>query len=232
MALALASGILSSAAEAQSTLSARLSLLRDSLDATLWRAETEALAQLPLDTFSLSAREALERLLTLSPAASSPELFRLAGALGLQTGLRDAAAYLDLPPDMRELRKLALVRAGDETLGTYFDERVTAWPVDQSYVTEVLPMVIYARRRAGFDYLWAELSVANRACRSLDPNTSAREDCGYRLLEALAPVTEDFPLALTWDGALDTDDYPAALELARDWFRAHRDTYALKTDRL
>ena len=209
-----------------------LAALRDSLDAGYWRTRLRPLTAVPLDRYRPADHDLIGELLALAPAAATPDLFRLAGALGLRGALRRAGEVLALTPDLQEVRRLALVRAGDPRLGEHFVARVTSWPVDESFVREVLPLIAYARRREAVDYLWAQLMVDNPGCRSPDPDATAPTECGYRLLEALAPITEDFPVAADWDGGLATADYAAALRLARDWYRAHADTYTLDANRL
>lgn len=222
-----------------SPTAAQSSPLRDSLaalaaneDVGYWRASSRRLARLPLADFGPAEREALAGLLLRPPVARAPALIRLAGGLQLASALRQMRGAVTLSADVEQVRRAALVRAGDAGEAEIFGRAIRSLPVDEDFVREVLPVVLYARHRPSVDYLWAELSVPNLTCRSLDPDSETAIDCGYRLMEGLATVVEGFPVAPTWDGGVDADDYPAALARVRAWYRAHANTYTLTRDRL
>ena len=217
---------------AQSPLLDSLGALSASEDAAHWRASARRLAGLPLSDFGAAERAALMQLLRRAPIASTPDLLRIAGALGLAEPLRRMAGGVPLSRDVEQVRKVALVRAGDGERARVFEEAVLGLGVDEAFVREVLPTVLYARHRPTVDYLLAEMAVPNPSCTSLNPNVERELDCGYRLMEGLARVIEDFPVEASWDGGVEADDYPEALERSRAWARVHADTYTLNLDRL
>jgi hypothetical protein len=81
-----------------------------------------------------------------------------------------------------------------------------------------------------YDYLITVLNDDTKNCMSPNPNSGAQIVCGYRVMEFLAPVIANFPLK-TYEGInqIKTDNYQAALETARAWFKENPD-YKIKDD--
>jgi hypothetical protein len=181
--------------------------------------------------FSAADRLRLTTLLIAEEVPHRDRLFLLAGYLGMADALRA------VPPELRRTERLqrsyvlALVRAGDPERRQQLLRSLPTLPYDDTFVYQVLPLLIYTHDRAVYDFLIGRLLRDNRGCRSADLHASDRVDCGYRLLEALAPVLADFPWRVGPGGDLDVADYPAALREARAWLRAHRQDYRIVRDR-
>ena len=125
-------------------------------------------------------------------------------------------------PD-RWAAQLALARLGDrEALATVL-ARAKRYPVNDDVVYELLPDLVYTRQKEAIDYLVSIVHSDEKNCQSADPEAEQSILCGYRVLELLAPVIRDFPLALDESGDLAVSDYPKALADARSWLKKHAD---------
>lgn len=124
---------------------------------------------------------------------------------------------------------LALARMNDERAITDIMNRVKRMPVADAVVYEVFPDLVYTRRPEAISYLVEALNSDAKNCNSPDAERAARIPCAYRVMEMLAPVIEGYPLQLDESGDIQTKDYPAALQQARDWFITNK-TYTIKTD--
>ncbi|NJO87362.1 MAG: hypothetical protein HC821_05150, partial [Lewinella sp.] len=74
------------------------------------------------------------------------------------------------------------------------------------------------------------VATANRNCTPADAETPGQIDCGYRLIEQLAPAIAGFPVQADAEGDLLTDDYAAALVAVRTWYAANQGRYQILTD--
>lgn len=124
---------------------------------------------------------------------------------------------------------LALARMNDEAAVTDMMNRVKRMPVTDGVVYEVFPDLVYTRRPEAIAYLVEALNSDAKNCNSADAEREARIPCAYRVMEMLAPVIEGYPLKLDESGDIDTKDYPAALQLARDWFTKNKNYKILTT---
>lgn len=113
---------------------------------------------------------------------------------------------------------LALARMNDEQAINDIMSRVKRMPVTDPVVYEIFPDLVYTRRPEAITYLIEALNSDAKNCNSADAERESRIPCAYRVMEMLAPVVNNYPLALDESGDIVTKDYPAALQLARDWF--------------
>ena len=176
-----------------------------------------------LADFTLASRQVIANLPSQSPAHLS-RLLKLVGTLNLT----------DQVPTLRNLlpglsardqwaAQLVLARLGDpEALATVL-ARVKQEPVSDDVVYELLPDLVYTRQKAALDYLVTIVQSDEKNCQSADPEAEQPILCGYRVLELLAPVIQDFPLTVDESGDLAVSDYPKALQQARRWLREHAD---------
>ena len=54
--------------------------------------------------------------------------------------------------------------------------------------------------------------------------------CAYRVMELLAPVIKDYPVAVGVDGGVVSENYPQALETTRAWFKQQNGKYEILRD--
>lgn len=158
--------------------------------------------------------------------AHASRLIRLIGYLGddrARPELMDLTANRAANRNDRWAAWLALSRMGDATALQEVLTRVKRLPVNDDLVYDILPDLIYTRQRAAIQYLIDVLNSQEPTCESADPEQPRPILCGYRVMELLAPVIENYPLQLSSGGDLATNDYPAALTQVRAWFTAHAD---------
>ena len=173
--------------------------------------------------FSPAARQGITNLLSQSPTHQS-QLLKLVGTLDMTEQIATLQRLLPtLSARDRWAAQLALARLGDpEALATVLAQ-VKQQPLNDDVVYEALPDLIYTRQKDALDYLVTIVQSDEKRCQSADPEAEQNIRCGYRVLELLAPVIADFPLAIDESGDLAVDDYPKALEVARAWLESHPD---------
>lgn len=113
---------------------------------------------------------------------------------------------------------LALARMNDTQAINDIMARVKRMPVTDGVVYEIFPDLVYTRRPEAIAYLVEALNSDAKNCNSADAERETRIPCAYRVMEMLAPVVNGFPLKVDESGDVVTNDYPAALQQARDWF--------------
>lgn len=186
------------------------------------------LAEFSSSDFSPAARQSVSDLLIQGPA-HFPQLLRLVGTLDLQ---EQTATLQRLLPDLsahdRWTAQLALSRLGDPEALANVLERVKRYPINDDVVYELLPDLVYTRQKAALDYLVTIVQSDEKSCSSADPEAETGIRCGYRVLELLAPVIRNFPLAVDASGDLITSDYPQALQQARAWLEQNTDYQIIK----
>jgi hypothetical protein len=180
--------------------------------------------------FSKEAKDSLINRIKLKPA-DLDQLIKLAGFLNL-TQIKDEIrpyAQAGNPKQIRWAVLLALARMGDAAALKDLMQRVSKLPVNDDVVYKIFPDLIYTRQKKSLDYMIEALNSDVKNCMSADAEKEVEIFCGYRIMEQLAPVIQDYPFKLDLSGDLQTDDYPSALSTVRNWFRAHKD-YTILTD--
>lgn len=181
--------------------------------------------------FNLSARDSLRKMIR-SKISPLHRLIKLGGFLGL-TDLVPDIQRMSQPGNPSQLRWSALqslARMGQPGAIKDMMERVKRLPINDDLVYKVFPDLIFTRQREPIAYVVEALQSDQKNCLSADVEREVAIPCGYRIMEQLAPVIEDFPLKLDESGDLITRDYPAALDIVRQWFRIH-ETYTILNDR-
>ena len=196
--------------------------LQDEDSGIIGRVHSYLTAFNPTD-FTTTTRQQLATLLPQRPAHLS-RLLKLIGSLNMTDQLPTLQSLLPrLSARDRWTAQLALARLGDpEALATVL-ARVKQQPLSDDVVYEALPDLVYTRQKAAIDYLVTIVHSDEKNCQSADPEAEQNIRCGYRVLELLAPVIQDFPLTVDASGDLAVSDYPKALEEARGWLKEHAD---------
>ncbi|MFM9950612.1 MAG: hypothetical protein ACKV1O_21925 [Saprospiraceae bacterium] len=185
------------------------------------------LTRYPIQEFDRSAQKKISDLLN-PEQAHLREWVLLAGFLGLESPLRQLLTAEALPKTLQQTIRFALVRCGDEQQLQKMMQKVRTIPVNDDFADQLVPLLVYTRRKVVTDYLLELIQKDDRDCTPADAETPGAINCAYRILEYLAPVIRDFPLKLDGSGDLAVDDYPAALELARVWILEQKGAYALE----
>lgn len=166
-------------------------------------------------------------------SAHYERLIRLIGYVQL-TQLRDDLRALSQSPTEPKSNRwaalLALARMGDSYAIESIMSRVPRLPVNDDVVYQIFPDLVYTRQRPAFDLLLKALNSDEKNCESANAESAAKIPCAYRVMEMLAPAVASYPLKLDDTGDIDAKNYPEALQLVRDWFKANKD-YTIITDK-
>mgnify|MGYP001254986770 CR=1 FL=1 len=174
------------------------------------------LTHFPIQEFDKSARVKVAGL--LHPGQNHlEEWVLLAGFLNLKSSLRRLLEEKDIPGTLRQAIGFALVRCGDEGALQKLKNNIYTIPVDDDFVYQLVPLLVYTRRKEMTDYLLELVQKDDTGCTPADAETPGAINCAFRIMEYLAPVIRDFPLETSISGDLETDDYPNALQLVRSW---------------
>lgn len=120
---------------------------------------------------------------------------------------------------------LALARLGEQTDIDFIVRKASAIPYDYSedLLTMIVPQLIYTRQKPAIDVCVEMLQTDKCKCASANPTVDVKILCGYRIMEMLAPVIQDYPYKVSKAGMIEADDYEEALTIIREWFRSHPD---------
>jgi hypothetical protein len=157
------------------------------------------------------------------------ELIKMAGYLDLKN-IENQVREFALSAKRIEVRwaaYLALARMGDENYANRVVNAVRKQGINDNVVYELVPDLIYTRQKSCVDLAIEILFDEKKNCRSSDPDNPKRMECGYRVMEYLAPVISDFPFEVRTSGDIDTDNYEKALITAREWFLKKGNSYAI-----
>lgn len=126
--------------------------------------------------------------------------------------------------------QITLARLGDEEMILYCTDLARSKGVNDRIIHFLLKDLVYTRQKQAFEYLLDILDSNAKNCRPANPDLYDPIVCAYRIMELLAPVTENFPFE-TYPGTsqLKADNYDEALETVRQWFSDHPD-YVIKKD--
>jgi len=121
--------------------------------------------------------------------------------------------------------KLALGRMGDAQFVSECIQYVDAIGINDMVIYNLIPDLLYLQNKQVLDYLLDEVVMVNMDCRSTDPDNEVAIDCGYRLIEVVAPYIKDFPLEVGISGDIKSNNYKEALRVARLWIKKNRANY-------
>lgn len=181
--------------------------------------------------FSPYARDTIRSLFS-KRGPNFNQLIKLAGFLELHD-LHAALRTYSLTGNASSTRwaaLLALARMGNENAMEDILRRVERVGLTDEVVYNVFPDLIYTRHPDAVAYLARLIQNDEKNCFTADAEREVPIPCAYRILELLASVIENFPLELDAGGDLKTNDYSAALALAREWF-VKNPTYGIRNDK-
>jgi hypothetical protein len=186
------------------------------------------LQEFPPESFEKEAKNTIDNLLGKNQVFHFKKLVMLAGSIG--TG-REIMHKRLLQPDInnetRWILSLGLARQGNDELTNYCMEQVKNMSINNDFVSYIVPDLIYTRQTSAINYCIEIINSDKKACFSPNPDKPEFILCGYRVMELLAPVIEDFPYKTDATGSLITNDYKKALTETRNWF-AKNPTYRIK----
>lgn len=172
------------------------------------------------EDFSMDAKGQIEALLLRERMPHRKKLIMLAGYVGAgREMLNRQLIQPGLSSNERWYIHLALARMGDARSAEFCAQTVQTLQLNNDLVEYVMPDLIYTRQKVLLNICIDHLNSDESACTSADPDNERSMPCGYRILELIAPVIEDFPFRTSAIGGLDVPDYRQALPVARQWFR-------------
>jgi hypothetical protein len=184
------------------------------------------------DDFDATALDELRKILSSNPSHYD-NILKLTGYLQMKDMVPVIKDKIDKEKKIKKESEwaghLALARMGEADELNYCLSMIKSVPVDDDVIYEMAPDLIYTRQKGAFEYLVTILNSNEQNCSSADPESSDNIECGYRVMELLAPVIVDYPLELEASGDIKTDDYPKALQTVREWFKNKKQDYIIKT---
>ena len=192
----------------------------------------DLLSQFGKGDFSLSARDTIR---STFKRRSPPldKLLKLIGYLEI-VELKEDIRPLTLPPFNKKDRWAALLslsRMGDEESTQSILKRSRRLAINDDVLYEIFPDLIYTRQPVLINYMVTVLNSNEKNCLSADTENEIPILCGYRVMEQLAPIIEQYPLKLEASGDIDMKDYSKALVEVRNWFHQRGDNFKINKDR-
>jgi len=154
------------------------------------------------------------------------QLLKLVGFLSLTDLTEEVRLFTKPGAGSQSIRWSALVsltRMGDFDAANEMMRRVKKLPVNDDIIYKLFPDLAYSRNPEAINYMIEGMRSDEKNCLSADAEKEEPIPCGYRIMEQLAPVIENYPLTLDASGDIKTKDYVAALKTVREWFVKHPD---------
>lgn len=189
-----------------------------------------ALEQLPSSLVTAADLAIIDAALAQEDTPYRGRFFLLAGWLGRTDALYAVPQAYRHSLSNKNDYDMAMLRAGVPSYVARLQGLLPQLKVDDDFVYHLGPALLYTKRREVIDFFLSEILEDKRNCKVAEAHSEGRINCAYRLLEMITPLIHDFPLKLQASGDLATDDYPGALETAREWIRNHRNDYLIITE--
>ncbi len=119
--------------------------------------------------------------------------------------------------------RLTLARLKDEEQINHCVDFIRSTGLNDKVIYNLFPDLAYIHAKEAVDYMIEVLNRDSKDCFSPNPDNPVKITCAYRVMEYLAPIIKDFPLATDKDGELDVDNYQEALQVCRRWFQQNAD---------
>ncbi len=157
------------------------------------------------------------------------ELIKIAGYLKLveAEGILKQEADMGKKTSDRWAAYLALARMGNQEYANKVANAVRRQGLNDDVIYELVPDLIYTRQKVCIDYAIEMLYEDKKKCSSSNPDNPSKMVCGFRVMEYLAPIIQDFPFKVRTSGDIYTDNYPKALNKIREWFLEKGSSYSI-----
>lgn len=159
-----------------------------------------------------------------------PEALKVAGSVGgdrIFSYLQANAPTFTATKQTKWPYALAMAHMSDTTWLSYCLAKVKKLEVNAQTIYTIYPDLAYTRQKVAVDFLVSILMNNSYTCDSPNAESTSKIDCGYRIMEILAPVVTDFPYKVGASGDLIVTDYKKALVEVREWFRKKNGNYAI-----
>lgn len=190
-----------------------------------------ALLRFNKDDFDKTALEDI-RSLNGTAKAYTGRLFKLIGKLDMRDQINTIRAQTQnqQSPLSRQdvwLAYVAMARMGDALSEQTVMDKANKLGSNDDTIYELYPDLVYIGSRTTIDFLVKELYSEENNCSSPDAESDRPINCAYRIMEMLAPVIKDYPVAISKSGDLVEKDYPKALATIRGWFNERNGNYTI-----
>ena len=160
------------------------------------------------------------------------KLFKLIGKLEMRDQLDVMRAHLQnqqIPLSRQDVWSgyVAMARLGDALSEQTVMDKANKLGSNDDTIYELYPDLVYIGSRTTVDFLVKELYSEENNCSSPDAESERPINCAYRIMEMLAPVIKDYPVAVGTSGDLVEKDYPKALATIRGWFNERSGNYTI-----
>ncbi len=188
------------------------------------------LEDFPKENFSISARNRIS-----SHAIEKEVPFKEIVRLSARLGIKDLAAHYNhllitgsVDSSTRWVLNVALGRLGDEKSARWCVDQIRQMGLNDQVVHQLVPDLVFMHYKPAMDYLLSAICQDRKNCSSPNPDSNARINCAYRLIEVVAPAIKGFPVQTDEGGNLQTNDYRRALERVRAWIYEHTSDYEMR----
>jgi len=148
-------------------------------------------------------------------------------------GRADDADYLNAMATLYPLKKeelyyvqLAQVRLKNAIASEEYLTKFKELSIDDNFVTNLLKDAVYTRNMDLIQSLLLNCLSGELNCYSANNDATTKIPCAYRILEALAPIIQGFPVKIDRTGEI-VGDPQAELEKAKAWIQAHQNDFIL-----
>jgi hypothetical protein len=160
------------------------------------------------------------------------KLFKLIGKIDMRDQLDVMKTHLQkqqTPLSRQDVWSayVAMARMGDVLSEQNVMDKANKLGTNDDTIYELFPDLVYISSRTTIDFLVKELYSEENNCSSPDAESERPINCAYRIMEMLAPVIKDYPIAVSASSDLVEKDYPKALATIRSWFNAHNGNYTI-----
>lgn len=125
---------------------------------------------------------------------------------------------------------LALARMANSENISYCVNMVKTLPINDNLIDNIIPDLIYTRQRECIDLCVKILNNNEKLCHSLNPDDESHINCGFRILELLAPIVINIPLKVDATGIVYSGNYEELLNKVKKWF-LDNPKYQIQTDK-
>lgn len=189
-----------------------------------------ALTSFKKEDFTLAHKEGIRKLVSIE-TPHMKQVVLLAGYLEIDEakGQMNSIISSRAPFGYKWAARLALARMGEQTSIDYILDKVRSAEINDDFIYDFVPDLVYTRQPEIYKYLEVIIHSDELNCESADPDANQEILCGYRLIEYLAPVIENYPLPIDEFGDLEIYDYEEALHSVRTWL-IQNEKYSIKRD--
>lgn len=184
----------------------------------------------PREQYDSTSQVKLAEYLSNPNNPSIPDALKVAGYVGGEELHRFLQQHDSVYTSAKRTKwpyALAMARMGDTAWVSYCVEKVKRLEVNAQTIYAIYPDLAYTRQQAAVDFLVSVLMNSGYTCDSPNPESTSKIDCGYRIMEILAPVINDYPYKVGASGDLIVSDYKQALAEVREWFRQKNGSYTI-----